>query len=71
MKLTGIVEYTDIEGGVWQLATDDGKRFTLLGSRGALKSFVGQHVEVEGSLEAGYDLAMSGLMLHVDKLTKR
>jgi hypothetical protein len=71
MKVTGIVEYQDLEGGIWQLAADDGKRYTLLGSRSALKSFVGQRVEVEGSLEAGFGIAMSGPQLQVEKLTKR
>jgi hypothetical protein len=70
MKITGTVEYRDLEGGVWQLAADDGKRYTLLGSRGELKSAKGQRVEVEGSLDDGAGIAMSGPQLRVDKLRK-
>jgi hypothetical protein len=70
MKITGTVEYRDLEGGVWQLAADDGKRYTLLGSRGELKSAKGQRVEVEGSLDDGAGISMSGPQLRVDKLRK-
>jgi hypothetical protein len=70
MKITGTVEYRDLEGGVWQLAADDGKRYTLLGSRGELKSAKGQRVEVEGSLDDGAGIAMAGPQLRVDKLRK-
>jgi len=70
MKITGTVEYRDLEGGVWQLAADDGKRYTLLGSRGDLKSAKGQRVEVEGSLDDGAGIGMAGPQLRVDKLRK-
>ncbi len=70
MKIAGTVEYRDLEGGVWQLAADDGKRYTLLGSRGELKSAKGQRVEVEGSLDEGLGISMSGPQLRVDKLRK-
>jgi hypothetical protein len=70
MKITGTVEFRDLEGGVWQLAADDGKRYTLLGSRGELKSAKGQRVEVEGSLDDGAGIAMAGPQLRVDKLRK-
>ena len=51
MKIAGTVEYRDLEGGLWQLKADDGKRYTLLGARGELKSLKGARVEVEGSLD--------------------
>ena len=70
MKLTGTVEFRDLEGGLWQLAADDGKRYTLLGSRGELKAAKGQRVEVEGSLDDGFGIGMSGPQLRVDKLRK-
>ena len=41
MKVTGTVEYRDLEGGTWQLAADDGKRYTLLGSKSELRSAKG------------------------------
>ncbi len=70
MKITGTVEYRDLEGGVWQLHADDGKRYTLLGSRSELKSAQGARVEVEGSLDEGFGIAMSGAQLRVSKIRK-
>lgn len=70
MKITGTVEYRDLEGGLWQLAADDGKRYTLLGSRGELKAAKGQRVEIEGSLDDGFGVGMSGPQLRVGKLRK-
>ena len=68
MKIKGTVEYRDLEGGLWQLAADDGKRYTLLGSRGELKAAQGQRVEVEGSLDEGVGIGMAGPQLRVGKL---
>lgn len=70
MKLTGTVEYRDLEGGTWQLRADDGKRYTLLGSRSELKSAQGARVEVEGSLDDGFGIAMAGPQLRVSKLRR-
>jgi hypothetical protein len=64
------VEYRDLEGGLWQLKADDGKRYTLLGARGELKSLKGARVEVEGSLDEGFGVAMAGPQLRIDKLRK-
>jgi hypothetical protein len=70
MKLTGIVEYRDLEGGIWQLVADGGKRYTLLGSKGEVKAAKGERVEVEGSIEEGFGIGMAGPQLRVDKLRK-
>ena len=70
MKITGTVEFRDLEGGVFQLKGDDGKRYTLLGSKKELKAAAGQRVEVEGSADEGFGIAMSGPQLKVDKLRK-
>jgi hypothetical protein len=70
MKIAGTVEYRDLEGGLWQLKADDGKRYTLLGARGELKSLKGARVEVEGSLDEGFGIAMAGPQLRIDKLRK-
>ena len=70
MKLTGTVEYRDLEGGLFQLAADDGKRYTLLGSRKELKAAQDQRVEIHGSLDEGFGIGMSGPQLRVDKLRK-
>lgn len=70
MKLTGTVEYRDLEGGLWQLAADDGKRYTLLGDKGAIKAAQGQRVEVHGGVEHGFGIGMAGPQFRVDKLRK-
>jgi formylmethanofuran dehydrogenase subunit C len=70
MKVTGTVEYVDLEGGLFRLTADDGKRYTLLGARGDLKAAKGARVEVEGSLDEGFGIAMSGPQLRVQKLRK-
>lgn len=71
MKITGTVEFRDLEGGLFQLKADDGKRYTLLGAKKDLKAAQGQRVEVEGSAdEGGFGIGMSGPQLKVDKLRK-
>jgi hypothetical protein len=71
MKIAGTVEYRDLEGGLWQLAADDGKRYTLLGARAELRAAKGQRVEVEGSVdEGGFGIGMAGPQLRVDKLRR-
>jgi hypothetical protein len=70
MKVTGTLEFRDLEGGVFQLAADDGKRYTLVGAKSELKSAKGARVEVEGSLDEGFGIAMSGPQLRVGRLRK-
>lgn len=70
MKISGKVEYRDLEGGLWQLAADDGKRYTLMGAQGELRAAKGQRVEVEGSIDQGFGIGMAGPQLRVDKLRK-
>jgi hypothetical protein len=70
MKITGTVEFVDLEGGLFQLKGDDGKRYTLLGSKAELKSARGARVEVEGSLDEGFGIGMSGPQLRVHRIRK-
>jgi hypothetical protein len=70
MKVTGTVEFVDLEGGFFQLAADDGKRYTLVGAPGSFKGARGARVEVEGSLEDGFGITMAGPRLRVQKLRK-
>jgi hypothetical protein len=70
MKITGTVEHVDLEGGIWRLNGDDGKRYTLLGGRAELKSAKGARVEVEGTLDEGVGIAMSGPQLRVARIRK-
>jgi hypothetical protein len=70
MKATGTLQFVDLEGGFFQLVADDGRRYTLVGSRGAFNGARGARVEVEGSLDEGFGIAMAGPQLRVDKLRK-
>jgi len=64
----GRIEKRDLEGGIWQLVADDGKRYTLVGSTSGLKA--GSQVEVDGEIDAGggLGLAMAGPQLRVKKV---
>jgi hypothetical protein len=66
MKLRGKVERRDLEGGIWQLVADDGKRYTLVGAIGRLKA--GAQVEVEGTIDDGFGIAMAGPQLRVSRI---
>jgi len=70
VKITGTVEFVDLEGGLWRLTADDGKRYTLVGARGDLKSAKGARVEVEGALDEGFGIGMSGPQLRVARIRK-
>jgi formylmethanofuran dehydrogenase subunit C len=70
MKVSGTVEFVDLEGGLYRLSADDGKRYTLIGSRGELKAAKGARVEVEGSLDEGFGVGMSGPQLRVSRIRK-
>lgn len=67
MKVSGKVEHRDLEGGIWQLVTDGGDRYTLAGAPADLKRAKGSQVEVEGSVDegGGFGLAMAGPVLKV------
>jgi hypothetical protein len=66
----GRVEKRDLEGGVWQLVADDGKRYTLVGSLSGLQA--GANVEIDGEVDAGggFGIAMAGQQLRVRKVRK-
>jgi formylmethanofuran dehydrogenase subunit C len=70
MKVTGTVEFVDLEGGLFRLNADDGKRYTLLGPKADLRSAKGARVEVEGSLDEGIGIGMSGPQLRVSRVRK-
>jgi hypothetical protein len=70
MKVKGTVEFVDLEGGLWRLNGDDGQQYTLVGSRSELKSAKGARVEVEGALDEGFGIGMSGPQLRVQKIRK-
>ncbi|TMB30825.1 MAG: hypothetical protein E6J61_11835 [Deltaproteobacteria bacterium] len=66
----GRVEKRDLEGGIFQLVADDGKRYTLVGSTSGLQA--GAEVEIDGEVEAGggFGLGMAGPQLRVKKVRK-
>lgn len=66
MKVRGRIERRDLEGGFWQLVADDGRRYTLIGSVGAIKA--GAQVEVEGTVEEGFGITMAGPQLRVQRI---
>ena len=68
MKITGTVEFVDLEGGLWRLTGDDGKKYTLIGAKGELKSAKGARVEVDGALDEGFGIGMSGPQLRVRRI---
>ena len=70
MKVSGTVEFVDLEGGLYRLSADDGKRYTLIGAKGELKAAKGARVEVEGSLDEGFGVGMAGPQLRVAKVRK-
>jgi hypothetical protein len=67
MKLTGTLDFRDLEGGMWQLKADDGKRYTLLGR---IHEKSGARVEVEGSLDEGFGIGMAGPQLRVQSIKR-
>lgn len=70
MKLSGTVHYRDLEGGMYELSADDGKRYTLSGSKSELKGARGARVEVEGEVEEGFGISMSGPRFRVSRVRK-
>ena len=66
MRVRGKLSRDDLEGGIWQLIAEDGKRYTLVGSVGRMKA--GARVEVEGSLDEGFGIAMAGPQLRVSSI---
>jgi len=66
----GRVEKRDLEGGIFQLVADDGKRYTLVGSTSGLQA--GAEMEIDGEVEAGggFGLGMAGPQLRVKKVRK-
>jgi len=65
-KFTGTIRRNDLEGGFYELHTDDGAVFRLEGGSD-LKD--GRHVVVHGKIDSGgFGLQMSGPSLKVDRI---
>ncbi len=51
MKVSGTVEFRDLETGIWVLAADDGKTYLLAGGDRKIKKS-GARIEAEGEVDS-------------------
>ena len=66
----GTVKKNELEGGIWELVTDDGKRYQLKGGDDALRT-EGAKVTVEGKIDKGaFGIGMTGPTLEVKSYKK-
>jgi hypothetical protein len=71
MKVSGVVGYLELEGGVWVLRGDDGRTYELVGGKGDLRRN-GKRVEVDGEIKQGAaSFAMVGPILRVKSYRAR
>ncbi len=67
-KYRGTVRHTDLEGGRWELHSDDGQVYELTGGDAELRRD-GARVEIEGTLDRGVmSIGMRGGVLKVRKV---
>ncbi len=68
-KYSGIVRFSALEGGFWQMDSDDGKRYQLVGNIKGLKD--GEKVKLEAELQDHrMSFAMAGPILQVSKVLR-
>lgn len=68
MKLKGTIRRSDLEGGHWLLAAEDGTQYQLTGSIDGYQD--GQRVEVEGKVDRqAMGIGMTGPHFNVTKIT--
>jgi hypothetical protein len=64
---TGVVRFSPLEGGFWQLVAEDGTTYHLVGNLKNLKD--GKRVSVEGQIEKKrLSFAMTGPILRAEKV---
>ncbi|MDP3152449.1 MAG: DUF5818 domain-containing protein [Archangium sp.] len=51
MKVSGTVQFRDLETGIWVLAADDGKTYLLAGGDRKIKKS-GARIEAEGEVDS-------------------
>lgn len=69
MRFTGRLEQLTVEGGVWLLVTDDGRRLQLVPP--PKDASAGARVEVEGEVDsAGVSFQMAAPILRVRSLRR-
>ena len=60
MTLKGTIKKNPLEGGIWELHSEDGKRYQLKGGDDALRK-EGKRVELQGKIDKGaMGIAMTG-----------
>jgi hypothetical protein len=65
-KIQGTVKKNDLEGGFWELISDDGEHYQLRGDAAAALCNEGQRVQIEGSVDkGGFGIGMTGPYLDV------
>ncbi|MCX4246393.1 DUF5818 domain-containing protein [Paraliomyxa miuraensis] len=65
-KFTGTIRHNDLEGGFYELHTDDGDVYRL---EGAGKVTAGSRVVVKGKVEGGgFGIHMSGPSITVERI---
>ena len=66
-KYRGTVRHSDLEGGLWELHTDDGQIYELDGGGGDLRRD-GARVEIDGTVDRGVmSIGMRGGVLRVKR----
>jgi hypothetical protein len=69
-KLRETIQHNDVEGGVFQLVTNDGETYELEGAADA-GTHVGQKVEVDGTVDKNaMSFTMTGPRLKVRSLRR-
>lgn len=69
-KYTGTVKKNDLEGGFWELHTNDGKSYQLSGGSDGLR-VEGQSVTVDGEVnKSAFGIGMTGPILEVSSWSK-
>jgi hypothetical protein len=67
-KFTGTVRFNELEGGFYELATDDGDVYRL---QGTVEVEAGARVRVTGKVESdGFGIHMSGPAIEVERIEK-
>lgn len=65
-SFSGTVQHNDLEGGFFELHTNDGKTYRLQGGKGLS---AGAKVVVHGTVESGgFGIHMSGPAIKVDRV---
>jgi hypothetical protein len=70
-KFRGTVKKNDLEGGFWELHTENGERYQLRGGDATLL-VEGEKVEIEGSVDKhAFGIGMTGPYLDVSSWKKK